>query len=246
MRFHVEHRKINNIFKNHEVDITAEQAKLLTSYSNEIYNYNKKFNLTGLKTRGEIIEVLLLQSIKPISKKDVPRGTSFLDIGTGAGIPGVPLSVYFNNLNGVLVDSNQKKINFLDRVLREFEISNLKTLCCRVEELAKDHEYRESFQLVFSRGVGEPFIAMELGAAFVSVEGLMVIYSNKEYGKVGSRLGDVSLKYGLEVLDEKEKINNGISGNVIVLKKNRPTDLKYPRRYTVIKRESVAFSKLSN
>ena len=150
----------------------------LHEYAKLIHDYNKTTNITGLKDIMSIYNELVVGSIKPLMNIDVPRGTSFVDIGTGAGIPGIPLILYFGgNIKGVLIDSNNKKIKFLMDVIDVLGIHDRVTVIQgRAEEMLKEKRYRDSFNFAVARAFAHPLMALEYGLPFIKQGGWMYIY----------------------------------------------------------------------
>ena len=159
----------------------CDQFKLsvLAEYAVAIHKENNKHNLTGHKTLPEIIENLIIGSIEPLKNIEVPRGTLFADIGTGAGIPGIPLSVYFNDCRGILFDSNQKKIRFVNKTISDFGLVNVNGIDSRVEDACRCDEYREKFDIVFTRAMSDIYTVAELSAPLLKTGGVVFLYIKK-------------------------------------------------------------------
>ena len=138
-----------------------EKNERLNDFSRMIFDYNKKFNLTGLKTLDEIQTVLISASLLPFSAINVPRGTLIADIGTGAGIPGIPLGIMLDSAVFTLIDSTRKKIQFINEVINKLGIDNISTACERAEELGRDIILRETFDWVTTRAMADPYMASE-------------------------------------------------------------------------------------
>ena len=134
--------------------LNSEQSEKANAFANLIYSENKKFNLTGLNNIEEIKKVLIYESIHSLNYANINlEGSSkIIDIGTGAGIPGIPFKIMNTNANITLVDSNHKKCNFIEKVIRELGI-NLKIICSRIEEIAHHDDHRENYDICLSRAV---------------------------------------------------------------------------------------------
>ena len=215
------------------------QKDTLQSFAESIFKYNSKFNLTGHQTIDKIYANLIMESITPILRLDVPRGTSFADMGTGSGIPGIPISVILPQVSGVLFDSNIKKINFINKFIKDNTISNVKAICGRVEELGHIEDFRESFDIVFSRAFNDIYITIELGASLVKKDGFIYIYSNVKSHDISHGILDHIKKLGLDLEHNHSKYN--ISETGILLKKTTHLEEKYPRKFSVLKRESKKY-----
>ncbi|MEJ5361477.1 MAG: 16S rRNA (guanine(527)-N(7))-methyltransferase RsmG [Spirochaetota bacterium] len=160
------------------VIMPEEINRKLQEYARLIHEYNKTTNITGLKDINSIYKELIIGSITPLMHMNVPRGTTFIDIGTGAGIPGIPLVLYFGgNMKGVLVDSNNKKIKFLLNTIEALGITDIVgVIQGRVEEIAKEKAYRDNFDFAVTRAFAHPMMALEYGLPFVKKGGWLYIY----------------------------------------------------------------------
>lgn len=231
----MEHDHLYNSLLSSGFQVDEKMFSLLLKYADLLFDSNKQFNLTGFKTYKDILTQLILASLTPFAGLRVPRGTSFLDIGTGAGIPGIPLAICFENLDGTLLDSNSKKISFIDSVIDGLGIKNLKTVCARAEELGHDDSFRESFDRVFMRAAGNVYASIELGASFLKVGGAFYIYSNEKSAELATGIVEHAHSLGLELCGDYE-------GAGVLLHKKNLTGRKFPRRYSVIKREAGKYS----
>ena len=232
----MEHNEIRDWATAQYIEIDSHTEQLLLKYAYLIYSTNKRYNLTGLKSLHDIILNLIIGSIEPFMVINVPRGTVFADIGTGAGIPGIPLAIYYNAWKGVLIDSNNKKISFVNSVIREFKQDNLESHCGRIEDLARGH-MREMYDIVLSRALGEMYFAMEAGAPFLKQGGLLYIYSKLRPEDISQPLIEHGRRLGLTLMDLVKYANYGIKETGILFIKTNSTDGKYPRNMAVIKRE---------
>jgi len=218
--------------------LSTEQADKLGLYATLVHKRNQNFNLTGHKSPVEIINNLIIASIAPVIKLNVPRGTFFADLGTGAGIPGIPLSVFIKESKGILFDSNHKKIKFVNSASRECEINNVKGISCRIEEEGKNNLYRGVFDWVFSRAMADIYIACELGAPFLKQGGYLFLYTKDlelaENPHVQTHISALGLKLITKTNNTGRKQND--EGLLFKMEKECPA--LFPRRMTAIKRES--------
>jgi len=231
--------------------IPEEINRKLQNYAKLIYDYNKTTNITGLKDVESIYNELVVRSIKPLMNIDVPRGTSFVDIGTGAGIPGIPLILYFgDNIKGVLIDSNNKKIKFLLDVIDVLGMhDNVTVIQGRVEEMLKEKKYRDSYNFVVARAFAHPLMALEYGLPFVKQGGWLYIYSNLNVydlslnntaGGHAQKLLTTLIRYsailGGHMAAKDEAMKIGVQDGFLILKDYK-TPPGYPRKHTVVARD---------
>lgn len=218
--------------------LTTEKAEQLASYALLINEQNQRYNLTGHKTIDEIIHNLIIESITPVLKLNVPRGTYFADLGTGAGIPGIPLAVFIEESKGILFDSNKKKIKFINSSSKDCQIHNVTGVSCRIEEEGRNDLYRGTFDWVFSRAMADIYIACELGSPLLKKGGYLFLYSRDlELAEKNSVQEHIS-SLGLELInntttDESKSHKDG----GLLFRKNKECPSLYPRRMTAIKRE---------
>jgi 16S rRNA (guanine527-N7)-methyltransferase len=234
----VERDIIQEWLSSQQIDLNNETIEKMLSFAGLIYSTNQKFNLTGLKTKTEILTELILKSIEPVCDIIVPRGTRFTDIGTGAGIPGIPLALFFNNFSGVLIESSQKKTEFIKGVIGELKLENVEVICGRAEEIAVSAVHREQYDWVFARAFGKLHISVELGASFAKSEGFLYVYSTLLPEQIPAQTRKHSEKLGLCIMSHKQMSEIRLVETGLCFKKEKNTPNKYPRMYPIIKREA--------
>ena len=232
----MEHSVLQDWKKKSGIVLDGDIEKKLIKYAELIHVTNSKFNLTGFKSVDEIIINLIIGSIDPFRSMNVPRGTVFADIGAGAGIPGIPLGVYCDKWKGVCIDSNNKKMSFVDSVIQECKIDNMSVCNGRLETLARE-QMRNAFDYVFSRALGEMFFVVEVGAPLLKIGGLLYIYSNITPEDIPQRVKSHLQQLGLSLINRDTYGDYGIKKSGILLRKNSDTDIRYPRNMTAIKRD---------
>jgi 16S rRNA (guanine527-N7)-methyltransferase len=235
--FHVEQKIIREWAVSRGVSIAPEAAEMILRYAGKISGGNERLNLTGMKTIPEILSVLMLGSLEPVAEYNVPRGTRNVDIGSGAGVPGIPLAIYFPQAAGVLVESQHKKAQFIGESARDLGIGNVEVLCARAEEIGRSGEYRESFDCAFSRAFGPVYAVIEMGLPLVKEGGFLYIYSSLERDGLNT-----AIRSHAEILGAEFENSRGAEAPAsppgLLLRKHSPTPERYPRRYAVIERES--------
>lgn len=216
--------------------VSEEQAGKLTRYALMIHNENKRYNLTGHKSVEEIIDNLIIGSIAPIIRLDVPRGTYFADLGTGAGIPGIPLAIFIDQSKGVLFDSNNKKIKFINAVSRGYEINNIKGVSCRIEEEGRNPQYRGTFDWVFSRAMADIYTACELGAPLLKKGGHLFLFSRDMEIANKSEVQQHISSLELEIISETSQ-GKALKDEGMLFRQREECPPLFPRRIAAIKRE---------
>jgi len=227
--------------------VDKEKAVKLTRFGRLILSENSKYNLTGHKNIEDIIHGLIIDSLTPITFSNVPRGTSAADMGTGAGIPGIPLAIIYPEISFTLFDSNSKKIRFIDYAVNELSVQNVKGVCGRLEDAARETEYREVFNLVISRAMSDIYSAGELCSPFLKPGGYMYLYVSEKQKQLPSPAIEHLKKVSLDIIPdgniESTLLINTTSG--LLLHKNSPVADIYPRRISAIRRGAAEIEKIS-
>ena len=208
-------------------DIKLEQ---FYTYMNLLIEWNKKINLTAIVEEKDIIIKHFLDSLT-ISKY-INSNQKIMDIGTGAGFPGIPLKIVQENINMNLIDSLNKRITFLNEVVNKIELKNIVAIHSRAEDLAKIEEHREKYDIATARAVAGLPILMEFCVPFVKVGGYFVCLKGPN-----ANLELEESKAAMDVLGVEfiEKINielpeSDLNHNILVFKKVKNTPDKYPRK----------------
>ena len=212
------------------VDMEGIQVERFYKYMNMLVEWNEKINLTAITEPNDIIDKHFIDSLT--IEKYIKDNSKVIDIGTGAGFPGIPLSIIRDDLNITLMDSLNKRINFLDEVVKENVLNNVDTVHSRAEELARNSGFRAKYDVVTSRAVASLNILLEYMIPFAKVGGYCICMK-------GSNIDEEleNAQKALEVLNAKvEKIDtfklpgNDYGRNIIVIKKTGETPKKYPRK----------------
>ncbi|GKX30311.1 ribosomal RNA small subunit methyltransferase G [Vallitalea longa] len=212
--------------------LTDIQVKQFNKYYEMLIKWNKKINLTSIIDEQEVILKHFLDSIAIKEVIDLNICNSLIDLGTGAGFPGIPLKIVFPNLKVTLVDSLNKRINFLLEVIDELSLEDIQCIHSRAEDLGNTDLYREQFDLCVSRAVADLSILSEYCIPFVRHGGYFISYkSNKSQEEIYSSKGAME-KLGacLEKIKNVEVPFLDIERTFVVIKKVKNTPNKYPRK----------------
>lgn len=223
--------------------INDEKFENFKKYLELIIFYNQKFNLTGEKTKEDITIKQFIDSLIPIVYEKGEREffEKSIDIGTGAGIPGIPLKLYFDDIELYLIESNKKRCNFLNEVIKIIGLKNTILFSGRGEELIKKDELknilRESFNSVFSRWVLKIPGIFELTAPFVKLNGKIFLWKGIDEIELIEKnipfLNELGLK--IENIFKYELPYYKSERALLVLKKIKLTPEKYPRSFKRIR-----------
>ena len=218
---------LKNLFTKYQIEYTDEQIEKINKYYNMVIEQNKTMNLTRILSEEEFATKNILDSVLPI--KIIPKNASVVDVGTGAGLPGIPLKILRPDIKLTLLDSLQKKVNFLKQVAIELDLKEVKCVHARVEDFAKTN--KESFDVCVSRAVARLNTLCEYCLPLVKIDGIMIAYKSlkaEEEAKEAQKAIDILGGKIENVQNVIIKEENSIRTNIIISKiKNTPNI--YPR-----------------
>ena len=218
------------------INLTREQLEQLKTYANFLLSYNEHTNLTAIKTLDEVYLKHFYDSLT-LSKVTNFTNESLLDIGTGAGFPGLVLAIVYPNLQVTLLDSNNKKIKFLKECISKLNLKNVTLVEERAEDYARYN--REKFDYLTSRAVAELRILLELGIPALKVNGhFLIMKANISEEEQNNSLGSLKeLSSSIISTEEFTLPNNAGHRTILDIQKKSITDSKYPRSYDKIKKK---------
>lgn len=171
---------MKELFSNYSIDINDKQVNKFNKYYSLLIEWNKKINLTTITDYEDVIKKHFLDSVLllKVLKKDLFTLKNIIDVGTGAGFPGVPLAIMLPDAKFTLVDSLNKRIQFLNEVIEILEIDNINLIHARAEELGGDANYREKYDICVSRAVAALPLLLEYCSPFIKKEGVLYMYKS--------------------------------------------------------------------
>ena len=231
-------KKMNELLSEINIEINENKIDMFYLYMQELLEWNKKINLTAIEDENEIILKHFIDSLTV--QKYIKNAQNIIDIGTGAGFPGIPLAIVNEKSNIVLLDSLNKRINFLNNVIQKLELSNVKAIHGRAEDLAKIVQHREKYDIVISRAVAPFNVLLEYMLPFNTVNSYTIAMKGSNIEEVD--ISNNALKKLGGKIEKIEKINlpnTDIKRNIIIVRKIEETPKKFPRKAGIPKKEPL-------
>lgn len=217
-----------------ELGITLDERQLdrFDSFTALLIEWNERLNLTRITDPVEIAVKHYLDSLSLLSVVDIPAGSSLLDVGTGAGIPAVPLKIARPDLKVTMLDSVRKRLRFIEVVLQELDVEDAELVHARAEDGGQDKRYRERFDFTVSRAVARLSVLSELCIPFCRIGGCFVAYKGpdavEEIAEAGSAIRKLG---GKPARTESLSLPGGDAGRtLVVVGKGRRTPSGFPRK----------------
>lgn len=211
-------------------ELTELQQKQFEKYKDLLLEWNKKINLTAITEEDDIILKHFIDSMTIL--KHIDENSSIVDVGTGAGFPGIPIKIANSSINVTLVDSLNKRLIFLEEVIKNLNLEKIKTVHSRAEEFGQNKNYREKFDIATSRAVANLSVLVEYLLPLVKVGGKCVCMKGSDIEEEVQNSKDAIKTLGgqIEKVEEFTLPASDIKRNIIVIKKIKQTPNKYPRK----------------
>lgn len=224
--------KFKNGLQQLHIALSEKQMEQFLQYYEMLVEKNKVMNLTAITEFDEVVEKHFLDSVSLTKQLDLHQPLKVLDLGTGAGFPGIPLKIVFPELEITLMDSLNKRVLFLQDVISSLQLQNIEAVHGRAEEAARNKKYRESFDLCVSRAVANISTLSEYCLPFVKIGGSFISYKSStiedelEDGKKGIAIlgGKVKDVYKFTLPDSE------LQRSFVIIEKEKKTPKAYPRK----------------
>lgn len=227
--------------KTQDIEITEEQAKKLETYKDLLLEWNEKMNLTAITDEYEIIIKHFVDCLE--CTKMIKDEKNIIDVGTGAGFPGMVLAIYYDNIEFTLLDALNKRLIFLQDIVEKLNLKNVKIVHGRAEEIARKEEFKEQYDASVSRAVAQLPVLLEYTSPFVKVGGKCIVMKgdnvDDEIKLSYNALNTLKLKI-VDKLNYNYVINNEeYNRSILKINKSSNTPQKYPRNFGQIKKKPL-------
>ena len=211
-----------------KLNISDDSIKKLYDYMKLLLEWNEKINLTAITDENEIIKKHFVDSLTIFNL--VKENYKIIDVGTGAGFPGIPIAIT-KNVDITLLDSLNKRINFLNEVKLSLGLNNIETVHGRAEEIAVKPEYRERYDIAVSRAVAPMNVLLEYLLPFVKVGGFCICMKGPKVSEELENIENViKILGGRFVRIENLDFDKEMERNIVIIEKVNNTNKKYPRK----------------
>ena len=214
------------------IQFTDKQIEQFMKYYDLLIEKNKVMNLTTITDLNEVMTKHFLDSVLISNVLDMSDFYTLVDVGTGAGFPGIPIKILFPHLKVTLIDSLNKRLKFLDDVISELELDGIETVHGRAEDLGNNDLYREKYDLCVSRAVANLSTLSEYCIPFIKKDGVFASYkaSDSEEEINNSKNAIKILGGRISKVCEIALPGTEVKRNIVIIKKDKCTSKKYPRK----------------
>ena len=225
-------RLLEDCLEKLNISISEDQKSKFNCYCSILLEKNKVMNLTRITDEREIIIKHFVDSLMICKAIDMNNVEKLIDVGTGAGFPGIPIKIMWPNIKVTLLDSLEKRVEFLKEVTEELGIENVEAIHGRAEDFGQDDNYREQYDLCVSRAVSNLSTLSEYCIPFVKEQGLFISYkaegSDEEIKESENAIE--TLGGNIERIVKEKLPGEDINRKFVVIRKTKHTDSKYPRK----------------
>ena len=235
-----EQRLIENM-KMISVELTDKQVSQFIKFYEMLVEWNKVMNLTGITEYDEVVMKHFVDSLSIVKVNGFDNVTSIIDVGTGAGFPGIPLKIVFPEVKITLLDSLNKRIKFLNAVIDELELENIETIHGRAEDFSKKEDYREQYDLCVSRAVANLATLSEYCLPYVKEDGYFLPYKSGDIKEeaANSKKAVKILGGSIEDIISFEIPDTDMARTILKIHKTKATPKRFPRKAGLPTKEPI-------
>lgn len=235
-------KQFDEKLKKLNITLSETQQEQFYRFYELLVEWNKVMNLTGITEYEEVNEKHFIDSLSIVKVLDMNKVSTVIDVGTGAGFPGIPLKIAFPHLKVTLLDSLNKRIKYLDTVINELGLKDIHTIHGRAEEYARKEEYREQYDLVVSRAVANLSTLSEYCIPYTHIGGMFVPYKSGEIDEeVKAAETAIKILGGKQMETVKFTLpGSDINRSFVKIKKLKPTGKKFPRKAGLPAKEPIS------
>ncbi|AKI95974.1 Glucose-inhibited division protein B [Streptococcus agalactiae] len=232
MRFTMTPQAFYQVLIEHGITLTDKQKKQFETYFRLLVEWNEKINLTAITDKEEVYLKHFYDSIAPILQGYIDNSPlSILDIGAGAGFPSIPMKILYPEIDITIIDSLNKRINFLNILANELELSGVHFFHGRAEDFGQDKVFRAKFDIVTARAVARMQVLAELTIPFLKVNGrLIALKAAAAEEELISAEKALKTLFSQVTVNKNYKLPNGDDRNITIVSKKKETPNKYPRK----------------
>ena len=223
---------LKNGLKNLGISVDDKMLNDFNIYREILVDWNQKMNLTGIEDEKEVYIKHFLDSVSAVTNGYIKDGVSIIDVGTGAGFPGLPLRICLRNIELTLLDSLNKRLKFLNNVIDELGLESIETVHGRAEDIARKEEFREQYDLCVSRAVANLSTLSEYCIPFIAKNGKFISYKSSISSEEIQNAKSAIKMLGGTVVEEKtvHLPCSDMDRTFVVVNKTNNTGKKYPRK----------------
>ena len=215
-----------------QMDITSTQLNQFEKYYEMLIEWNQKINLTAITKKEDVYLKHFFDSLMPLWMVDIPQSSSIVDVGAGAGFPSIPMKIMRPDLNVTIIDSLNKRINFLNELVNELNLENVHNVHARAEEAGQDLNHREQYDFATARAVASLNVLSELCLPLVKKGGYFLALKSQraemEVDQAQKAIQVLGAKFEQQIseilpVEESER-------SIVIIRKTLNTPNKYPRK----------------
>jgi 16S rRNA (guanine527-N7)-methyltransferase len=223
---------LKNAVEEQGIKFTDDMANKFEDYYNLLIEWNKKINLTAITEKEDVYKKHFVDSIKAISYSEIKGSKTLIDVGTGAGLPGIPIKIILPELEITLLDSLNKRVVFLEECIAKLRLDKISAFHGRAEDFAQDKRFREKFDIVISRAVANLPVLVEICLGFSKIGGYFVALKGPSINDELIVSDKVVKLMGGKVLGVRDVIfeNTEFNHKILVIEKIKHTPRELPRK----------------